>query len=114
MLANRYIRLLLPLLASVAFAQDDKMAAMDAAVKSAQSAGDNAWMLVSSALGADDDRPRPGALLWRSGAPEERARHHDAELHPDGRGDGTLGGCAATAWHSAKATPSSAICGICS
>lgn len=50
MLANRYIGLLLPFLASAAFAQDDKAAAMDAAVKSAQSAGDNAWMLVSAAL----------------------------------------------------------------
>ena len=50
MLANRYMRFLLPLLATVANAQDDKMAAMDTAVKSAQSAGDNAWMLVSSAL----------------------------------------------------------------
>jgi ammonium transporter, Amt family len=50
MLANRTMRLLLPFLASVAFAQDDKMAAMDTAVKSAQSAGDNAWMLVSAAL----------------------------------------------------------------
>ena len=29
---------------------DAKMAALDAAVKSAQSAGDNAWMLVSAAL----------------------------------------------------------------
>ena len=31
-------------------AQPDRLAAMDTAVKSAQSAGDNAWMLVSSAL----------------------------------------------------------------
>ncbi|HYP09692.1 MAG TPA: ammonium transporter, partial [Bryobacteraceae bacterium] len=50
MLSNRYMRLLLPLLATAAFAQDDKMAALDTAVKSAQSSGDNAWMLVSSAL----------------------------------------------------------------
>jgi Amt family ammonium transporter len=33
-----------------AFAQEDKIAALDSAVKSAQSAGDNAWMLVSAAL----------------------------------------------------------------
>jgi Amt family ammonium transporter len=50
MLANRYIRLLLPLLTSAAYAQDDKMAALEAAVQSAQSSGDNAWMLVSAAL----------------------------------------------------------------
>jgi ammonium transporter, Amt family len=44
---------LLPLLllsATALFAQDDKIAAVEGAVKSAQSAGDNAWMLVSSAL----------------------------------------------------------------
>jgi Amt family ammonium transporter len=34
----------------VAYAQDDKIAALEGAVKSAQSAGDNAWMLVSAAL----------------------------------------------------------------
>jgi len=31
--------------------------------------GDNAWMLVSSAC-TDDDRPGPGAVLWRIGAQE--------------------------------------------
>ena len=36
--------------AMAAYAQDDKIAAVESAVKSAQSAGDNAWMLVSSAL----------------------------------------------------------------
>jgi ammonium transporter, Amt family len=38
--------------AGAAFAQtaDDKLAALDGAVKSAQSAGDNAWVLVSAAL----------------------------------------------------------------
>jgi Amt family ammonium transporter len=50
MLANRCLRLLLPFLACAAYAQDDKMAAVETAVKSAQSAGDNAWMLVSAAL----------------------------------------------------------------
>jgi ammonium transporter, Amt family len=50
MLSIRSLRLLLPLIASLAFAQDDKIAAMEAAVKSAQSSGDNAWMLVSAAL----------------------------------------------------------------
>jgi Amt family ammonium transporter len=41
---------LLIALATSAFAQDDKVAALEAAVKSAQTSGDNAWMLVSSAL----------------------------------------------------------------
>jgi Amt family ammonium transporter len=41
---------LLTALAATTFAQDDKVAALEAAVKSAQSSGDNAWMLVSSAL----------------------------------------------------------------
>src|SRR3954465_14402664 len=50
MLSFRSLRLLLPLVASIAFAQDDKLAALEAAVKSAQMAGDNAWMLVSAAL----------------------------------------------------------------
>lgn len=31
-----------------------------------------------------DDRPRPGPVLWRLGAAQERAEHHDAQLHPDG------------------------------
>jgi Amt family ammonium transporter len=49
------LRLFLMLLPAIAAAQvpqaaPDKIAALEAAVKSAQSAGDNAWMLVSSAL----------------------------------------------------------------
>src|SRR5215217_3712081 len=50
MFATRWSRFLLPLLAMAAYAQDDKVAALEGAVKSAQSAGDNAWMLVSAAL----------------------------------------------------------------
>jgi Amt family ammonium transporter len=42
--------LLLPMLAQADPAMDAKFAALEAATKSAQSAGDNAWMLVSSAL----------------------------------------------------------------
>ena len=42
--------------------------------------------------GADDDRSRTGPVLRRPGAAQERARHHDAQLHPDGRSDGALGG----------------------
>jgi ammonium transporter, Amt family len=39
-----------PLMAQTAQTLDEKLAALDAATKAAQSAGDNAWMLVSSAL----------------------------------------------------------------
>src|SRR5829696_4733808 len=50
MFSTKWARFLLPFLAMAAYAQDDKVAALEAAVKSAQSAGDNAWMLVSAAL----------------------------------------------------------------
>jgi Amt family ammonium transporter len=42
--------LLLPMLAQADPAVDAKLAALEAATKSAQSAGDNAWMLTSAAL----------------------------------------------------------------
>ena len=51
-----------------------------AAVKSAQSAGDNAWMLVSAALVLMMTGPGLALVLWRPGAQKERARHDDAEL----------------------------------
>ena len=47
---SRWLPLLLMFAATVSFAQDDRIAAVEGAVKSAQSAGDNAWMLVSAAL----------------------------------------------------------------
>src|SRR3954449_5319346 len=50
MLPTNWSRSLLFLAATAAYAQDDKIAALEAAVKSAQMAGDNAWMLVSAAL----------------------------------------------------------------
>jgi Amt family ammonium transporter len=50
MLSTKWLRYLLPLLATSAYAQDDKVAALEAAVKAAQTSGDNAWMLVSAAL----------------------------------------------------------------
>ena len=80
-----------------AFAQttaevERKLADLDKAAKAAQSAGDNAWMLVSAALVLMMTGPGLGAVLRRVGAPQERAGHHDAQLHPDGGGDGALGG----------------------
>src|SRR6476660_113398 len=50
MLSMKWSKFLLPFVAVAAYAQDDKVAALEAAVKSAQSAGDNAWMLVAAAL----------------------------------------------------------------
>ena len=41
-------------------------------------------MLVSAALVLMMTGPGSGAFLWRPGAPEECARHDDAELHLDG------------------------------
>ncbi len=70
---------------------DAKLAALDTAVKSAQSAGDNAWMLTSAALVLMMTGPGPGAVLRRIGAAKERARHHDAKLHPDGGDHGAVG-----------------------
>ncbi len=46
----RNVYLAIPLLAASAFAEDGKIADMEKALKSAQMAGDNAWMLVSAAL----------------------------------------------------------------
>ena len=54
--------------------------------------GDTAWMLTSSALVLMMTGPGPGAVLFRPGPAEERAWHHDAELHPDGRRQRRLGG----------------------
>ena len=39
----------------------------------------------------DDDWPRPGSLLRRTGAKEECAGHHDAELCLDGHRHNSLG-----------------------
>src|SRR6476469_6927494 len=50
MLPTNWSRSLLFLAATVAYAQDDKIAALESAVKSAQMAGDNAWMMTSAAL----------------------------------------------------------------
>ena len=50
MFPTKWSPLLLLCAATAAYAQDDKLAALESAVKSAQSSGDNAWMLVSAAL----------------------------------------------------------------
>src|SRR5215217_3723102 len=47
---TRLTKLFLPFIAMAAYGQDDKITALEAAVKSAQSSGDNAWMLTSAAL----------------------------------------------------------------
>ena len=73
--------------------------------------GDNAWMLTSSALVLMMTGPGTGAVLQRAGPPQERAGHHDAELHADGRRQRRLGTGRRTAWRSITARPSSAVSG---
>ena len=114
MFSTRCLKFLLPFLALAAYAQDDKIAALEGAVKSAQSAGDNAWMLVSCGAGTDDDRPRSGPVLWRARSKEECARHHDAELHPDGRRHCPLGDLWLQSGLRRRLAVSSATSGICS
>jgi Amt family ammonium transporter len=57
----------------------------------AQTAGDNAWMLVCSALALM--MTGPGLALFYGGlvASQERAGDHDAEFHHDGSDHGALG-----------------------
>ena len=59
---------------------------------------------------ADDD-PRPGALLRRHGAQEERARHGHAELRHHLPGDGASGWSSATRWPSPTAARCNAYIG---
>ena len=51
--------------------------------------------------GAHDDRAGARALLRRHGAPEERAGHADAVVHPDGRSSRSSGSSSGTASRSA-------------
>ena len=50
-----------------------QIAQLQQQVADAKGSADNAWMLVVLGAGAADDRPRPGAVLRRTGAQEERA-----------------------------------------
>ena len=50
MLPTKLSRFLLPFAAATAFAQTEQITALEESVKAAQSSGDNAWMLVSTAL----------------------------------------------------------------
>src|SRR5258706_14238432 len=65
---------------------------LEKATKSAQMAGDNAWMLTNSALVLMMTSPglASAVLLW-PGAAQERARHDDAQLRPDGIGNDHMG-----------------------
>ena len=101
---------LLTVLPVVAWAQNTpdlqaKIASLEAQTRSAQSAGDNAWMLVSAALVLMMTGPGLALVLRRPGAPQERALHHDAQLHPDGAWSRCSGPWWATAWPSAKGLP---------
>src|SRR5258706_7653194 len=66
--------------------------ALEKATKSAQMAGDNAWMLTNSALVLMMTSPglASAVVLW-PGAAQERARHDDAQLRPDGIGNDHMG-----------------------
>ena len=84
---------LLTVLPVVAWAQSTadlqaKVTALEAATRSAQSAGDNAWMLMSAALVLM--MTGPGLALFYGGL-VRRKNDHDAELHPDGGGHGVVG-----------------------
>ena len=81
-----WLTLFFPALAlaqSIPPATETRIANLETAVKSAQSAGDNAWMLTSAALVLM--MTGPGLALFY-GAAQKCAEHHDAQLHPDGRG----------------------------
>ena len=80
-----------------------RLNALEAAAKSAQSAGDNAWMLTSAALVLM--MTGPGLALFYGGLVRQKecAGHHDAQFHHDGPGDGDLGASWVTVWFSAKA-----------
>ena len=73
-----------------------KLAALEAATKSAQSAGDNAWMLMSAALVLM--MTGPGLALFYGGFGQEKE---------------CAGRWPATAWCLPKACPSSEICVTC-
>ena len=68
--------------------------------------GDTAWMLDQHGAGHADDAGA-GLLLRRPGAPQERALHHDAVLHPAWASSASSGCCSATAWPSAPTTGAS-------
>ena|SRR5258706_11671663 len=81
----------LALAQSIPPATEARIANLEGAVKSAQSAGDNDWMLVSAALVLM--MTGPGLALFYAGLVRRKKRigHHDAQLQPDGCGDGGVG-----------------------
>ena len=91
-----------------------KLAAVESAAKAAQSAGDNAWMLVSAALVLM--MTGPGLALFYGGLvrPQECAGHHDAQLHPDGGRYCALGGVRLQSGVRRRESVHRRICNICS
>ena len=73
-------------------ALDAKLASLESAAKAAQSAGDNAWMLVSAALVLM--MTGPGLALFYGGLVRRKnvLEHDDAQLRSDGRRHGLVGG----------------------
>ena len=80
---------------------EERVAKVESSVGDAALAGDNAWMLTSSALVLMMTGAGPGHVLRRPGPQEERAGRDDAVHVPDGPDDGDLGRCMATRWRSA-------------
>ncbi len=83
MFPRTLLGLCVPLLAfaqAIPPAAEKRIADLEAAVKSAQSAGDNAWMLVSAALVLM--MTGPGLALFYGGLvrAQKRPQHHDAQL----------------------------------
>ena len=87
-----------------------RIADLEQAVADAKSSGDNAWMLISSALVLMMTGPGLALVLRRPGAKEECPVDDDAELRADGHRDPALGTGLATAWLLARETASSAAC----
>ena len=80
----------------------DKLAQLDQRVTAAQSAGDNAWMLVSAALVLM--MTGPGLALFYGGLvrQEKYAGDHDAEFRDDGTDHPAVGSWSVTAWRLAE------------
>jgi hypothetical protein len=57
---------------------------LEKATRAAQLSGDNAWMLTSSALVPMMTASGLALFFLRLGKAQERVRHHDARLRPDG------------------------------
>jgi hypothetical protein len=81
----------LALAQSIPPATETRIANLETAVKSAKSAGDNAWMLTSAALVLMMTGPGLALFYGRLGPAQKCAPAYDAQLYSYGRCDGPLG-----------------------